>query len=376
MGAYVSGLRKKVYDYLNEIEKLKKIINDQTNVINELKLQTTYLKAHTIENDDNTNSYIDIIYNAKSNLDYEYIVFSGGSTKGTSYCGVLEVLESKNVIYDKNKIPKIKGYAGTSAGAIYAGLLGVGYTVDELRELVINIDYGKYISIFDMIKESIDIFRDYGLNDGKKIEDLFRELIGKKTGDPDYTIQNLYDNKKIKLVITAHNVNRQKTVYFYPNSKNPSESNIPIALAIRMSMSIPIVFDAVIYENEKYVDGGILDNYPIHVFDGSYPGESLSKMSLIKPNEKVLGVLIAGTDNDNCYDEINNNINNIYDYANAIISAYMRDDIVSSLTPWNIARTIGVITKNYSTLKFSLTTEEENDLIESGKKYAEMFFDN
>ena len=40
-------------------------------------------------------------------------------------------------------------------------------------------------------------------------------------------------------------------------------------------MSLPLIFHPVEYNGDLYVDGGILDNFPIHVFDGKFPGDHL-----------------------------------------------------------------------------------------------------
>lgn len=65
--------------------------------------------------------------------DIEYLVFQGGGGKGVAYAGVLKALEEKGVLPFTPGAPKeIKGIAGTSAGAITALLLSMGYTSDEI----------------------------------------------------------------------------------------------------------------------------------------------------------------------------------------------------------------------------------------------------
>jgi len=67
--------------------------------------------------------------------DIEYLVFQGGGGKGVAYAGVLKALEEKEVLPFKPGAPReIKGIAGTSAGAITALLVSMGYTSDEIDE--------------------------------------------------------------------------------------------------------------------------------------------------------------------------------------------------------------------------------------------------
>ena len=59
---------------------------------------------------------------------FENLVFEGGGVKGLAFCGALKVLEERGIITD------VKGLAGSSAGAITAGLLACGYTSDEILD--------------------------------------------------------------------------------------------------------------------------------------------------------------------------------------------------------------------------------------------------
>ncbi|MEM5612701.1 patatin-like phospholipase family protein [Bacillus thuringiensis] len=43
--------------------------------------------------------------------------------------------------------------------------------------------------------------------------------------------------------------------------------DVPLVVAVRISMSIPFFFKSVEWDKDYYVDGGVLDNYPIRLFD-------------------------------------------------------------------------------------------------------------
>ena len=45
-----------------------------------------------------------------------------------------------------------------------------------------------------------------------------------------------------------------------------SHPNMSVYLAIRMAISIPILFTPILFENQYYIDGGCIDNYPIGLF--------------------------------------------------------------------------------------------------------------
>src|ERR1044072_1217191 len=68
---------------------------------------------------------------------YRNLVFEGGGVKGIAYGGALEVLEQSQIT------PQIEKVAGTSAGAITATMVSLGYTAGELIEIMMGLDFSK-----------------------------------------------------------------------------------------------------------------------------------------------------------------------------------------------------------------------------------------
>lgn len=66
------------------------------------------------------------------------LVLSGGGARGFAHIGVLKVLEKENI--------KIDYIAGTSIGSIIGGLYSLGYTADQLEEIVKSQDWDKLLS--------------------------------------------------------------------------------------------------------------------------------------------------------------------------------------------------------------------------------------
>src|SRR5436190_580827 len=61
---------------------------------------------------------------------YENLVFEGGGIRGIAYAGSLQVLEEQTIL------PQIKRVAGTSAGAIAALTVSLGYTAKEIEAII------------------------------------------------------------------------------------------------------------------------------------------------------------------------------------------------------------------------------------------------
>jgi predicted acylesterase/phospholipase RssA len=346
---------------------------NQSNRITELEAEIERLRNKY----ESTNPDLDSVLKAKEKLDYEYIVFSGGGTKGVSYCGALEILSKLNVIGSN-----IKGFAGTSAGSMMAGLLAVGYTTAELTDLMLELNFEDFVDgQTSYIREGLNLIETYGLVPGKFLHEFLGKLIEKKTGSADYTIQQLYDDKKIKLVIVCTDMNLSRSRYFYPDSPVEADRNIPIRQAIRMSAGIPFMFEPIIHDSNYHVDGGMLDNYPIHVFDGAYPGDINAKNNITKPNSKVLGFHVSS---EETYDPSSIltggekdgriKINSFLHYGSSFINAFMNENERRAITEANELRTIKIVTPYISLTTFAMTLEQKQSLIELGKTATSKFF--
>ncbi len=95
------------------------------------------------------------------------LVFSGGGIKGIGFIGCLNSLENNN-LYDYNKI---NTFIGTSAGAIIASFLAVGYSIPELNEIGLKINFGLTrdiqelsLKVKDLVISTHDMLQNYIVN--------------------------------------------------------------------------------------------------------------------------------------------------------------------------------------------------------------------
>lgn len=306
---------------------------------------------------------------------YKYLVFSGGGIKGIAYCGALNILEKKHMLRNNDGSHKIVGFAGTSAGSIIAALLAVGYKPCEIKKIM------KKMEMRDLVDDKVGILRDgihlignYGTAPGNYVLDFMGELIEAKTGDKDYTIDQLYAKDGIKLVTVGTNVNMCASKYFYPNDG----SGISIRKAVRISMSIPYLFEPVLHDGDYYVDGGMLDNFPLHVFDGEYPGDIRARSGLCAQNSRVLGLQILTDDGADEGGTLNKreDIDNLLQFSFALIKTFMVENDRRMLTPANQKRTVRIITPEYSTSNFAITKDDKKILMERGTTHCTNYFDS
>ena len=342
-------LEKENQNLKNEILYYKKIVTR----MEDMKMYK-YVKNNSLDN---------IIKNKKS-YDYENLVFEGGGSKGACYAGACEQLEKLKIL------KKIKRFAGSSVGSLIATVLAIGYSASEVKELIMTTDFGELIKS-NYILDTICLVEDFGMISGRKLSELVGHLIEKKKRKADYTFKELFDDDGIVLVITSTNINELRTDYFY----HVNHPDMPIKEAVRMSVSIPYLFEPVKMFGSYYVDGGVLDNYPIHVFDGEFPGDKNAKLNLVPPNPKTLGIKIFTPDEEEDYQaHKREKINSVISFSEALIDTLLISATRKYMRPAYWVRSIVIKTPAIPLTKFSLTKEQKNTLYKNGIDGTNKFF--
>ncbi|KAJ8313899.1 hypothetical protein KUTeg_008460 [Tegillarca granosa] len=224
---------------------------------------------------------------------FENLVFEGGGNKGLAYCGAVRVLEELGIYSNVRRL------AGSSAGAMTATLLAVGYNSYEIEEFLSqNLSYFFLDHSYGYLSLLPNLIYGYGWNPGKRIYDWFGEKIAKKVGNPDITFSELYKKTGMELCIVVTNLNHMAEEYCHPKTT----PDLIVRLAARMSMSIPGMFQAAQYtergETNTYVDGWWLSLKPGESFiEKLQPLDALPAL-LEKENrfgtynEKTIGFLL------------------------------------------------------------------------------------
>lgn len=190
-------------------------------------------------------------------------VFSGGGIKGVALIGAYEVLEEKGFTF--------KRLAGTSAGAIIAALIAAGYTSKEMASMMKEMDLNEFLDTrktllpFHLAKWLLLYFR-MGLYRG----DLLEEWVGKKLARKGiYTFKDMPPDT-LRVVASDLSTGRMLILPDDLEKYGISKETYPVSRAIRMSCSIPYLFEPVklrsLSGTNVIVDGGILSNFPIWLF--------------------------------------------------------------------------------------------------------------
>lgn len=152
---------------------------------------------------------------------------------------------------------------------------------------------------------------------------------------------------------------------------------LEIADAVRMSMSIPIFFEPVVHTNPQtgedhvIVDGGMLSNFPVWLFDreGQEPRWPTFGLLLVEPDPKVaIGHRLAGQD-------FGAKLGSLVDYVRSLALTMMEAHDRLYLEKATYARTIPIPTLGVGTTEFDIPRERADALYESGHQAACDFLD-
>lgn len=187
------------------------------------------------------------------------LALSGGGIRGIAHAGVLKALEENNI--------KIDAIGGTSSGSIIATLYAMGYSPYYIyilfkkyaKDLVNQNSISKVTSIGNFMANKKGNFQ--GFYTGEEIESGFNNIALRKG------VKKISD---IKMPIVIPTVDVQDSKKYIITNKIPEKSspnteyinNIDIGKAIRASSSFPVVFSPCEYNKHRFLDGGILDNFP------------------------------------------------------------------------------------------------------------------
>ena len=188
----------------------------------------------------------------------KYLILGGGGYMGLSALGALYELHQER-FYHINNIERI--YA-TSIGAFLGTMLCLKIEWDIMIDYIKDRPWHKIISFTpDML---FDTMTKKGVFDISFFRESFLNLLKSVDLNIDITLQELYEYSKIDLHIFSTELNNMNLIDFnykaYPNVK--------VIDAIYMSSTLPFVFQPLWYHDSYYLDGGLLNNYPLDICIG------------------------------------------------------------------------------------------------------------
>ena len=202
------------------------------------------------------------------------LVLSGGGAKGAAHIGVIKALEENNVPIDY--------VTGTSIGAIIGSLYAIGYTPEEMLQLMLSEEFGywqkgkvedDYMYYFrkpDATPEFFNISLDFSdslhiktnflpqsLIDPIQMNQAFMGLYAQASAKAAWNFDNLF----VPFRCVGSDVYNKRAVIF---------KNGDLGDAVRVSMTFPMVFKPIWKDKVPLFDGGIYDNFPVKPMQDSF----------------------------------------------------------------------------------------------------------
>lgn len=284
-------------------------------------------------------------------------VFEGGGVKAIALAGAVTAMEEEG--YRWNRV------AGTSAGAIAAALLAVGFTGKELSNILMSMNYENLLlggsKGIGVAKKVINLIGHNGIYSTSNIEIWLDKLLQTKGKSK---FKDISENGQSKLKIVATDISRRKIIILPDDLEeygiNPIE--FKISKAVAMSISIPFFFIPLTLGTDKdkgvIVDGGLLSNFPVWIFDVNY-----------KPRWPTFGFRLWENKKSRSY----LGKNDIISYALDIVSTALDKNEEVYLADKDQVRTMNIPTLGISSVQFDISKKQAAELYKSGYNTAKDF---
>jgi predicted acylesterase/phospholipase RssA len=204
------------------------------------------------------------------------IVLSGGEFKGFMYVGVFQYIEEcwNEMFVQDTKVELV----GVSSGAMMASFLALGMPANKIKEVCLS------FSILDCcdvnFKSLMSIFSTFGIDSGQKYAEQLKFLItlALGPGKENITLKEVDElqDQRYKLVLVSANLTQSIAEYLSCDT----HPNLPLWKAIMMSSAYPFYFPCIRHNDNLYIDGAVLDNYPLI-------GHDMSTLGFLLDKEKV-----------------------------------------------------------------------------------------
>lgn len=324
---------------------------------------------------------------------FRNLVFEGGGVKGIAYLGAMQVLKQKGILKDIERV------GGTSAGAINAVLFALGYTHAEQETILKKLDFNNFMDdSWGIVRDTDRLINKFGWYKGDFFHNWVSKLIKKKLGDPNATFLDLSEAGKPDLYVYGTNLSTRFGEVF----SQEHTPNTRIADAVRISMSIPLFFAAVRNaRDDVYVDGGVLNNYPVKLFDREKYVEEDNREKMAKKtdyynkenksflkkspnsspyvyNKETLGFRLDSKQEIGVFrygkEPAHQKIDDLFDYAKSLVTTIIESQGNTHLHGDDWHRTIYIDTLGVGTTDFNLPNTKKEKLIDSGNKSAKNYF--
>lgn len=298
-------------------------------------------------------------------------VFEGGGVKAIGLVGAVTEAERRGISFYH--------VAGTSSGSIVAALLAAGYTGREMRDIIEATPFTSFLQKswvhrFRWVGPAARVFVKKGLYSGVALEAWVHNILAAKG------IRTFGDLAPNQLRIIASDISQSKLLVL-PDDLGQygiDPRRFPVSRAIRMSTSIPYFFDPVLLRRRNaprtkgehfrnqfvyVVDGGILSNFPLWIFDRERETED-------EKGIPAIGFQLVGRG-----EKDPRTISGPISMFQALFSTMMDAHDDRYIEESSRFRTVKIPTVGVQVTQFDISKEKSGELFESGVRASAKYFD-
>jgi len=252
---------------------------------------------------------------------YSNLALSGGAFKSIGLLGAVKYLEEIDILKD------FKNYIGSSGGGLILFFLLIGYTSNEITNILKN--EITYLTNFNY-ENITDLYTEMGIDNGDKNENILRKYLYSKTQMNSITFIEFAKKFGFNLIITGANITKEKIDYFSVDTF----PDMDIIQALLITSRIPIIYKPIKFNDDLYLDGGIYSNFPIEYFENHH--------------NDTLGICV----NQNYLKEYSNIMNLFNNLIFSLMNKLSYDNIRKNKDKYNICE-INFTTNSSNDISFS-----------------------
>jgi NTE family protein len=293
------------------------------------------------------------------------IVMEGGGVKGIGLIGALKVIEKQY---------RFQRVAGTSVGALIGALVASGMSAKEVGDLLERTNLKAFrdpnlLSRFGPVGQGAALLLQKGIYKGDSLYQWVEEqlaLRGIRTFADlrltDEWARSLPPRQRYKLVVIAADISRGRLLRlpwdYHLLNRDPDKQLV--AEAIRASMAIPFFYEPVKMGKAYIVDGALLSNFPITIFDNPAP-----------TTWPTFGIKLSShADADMVRSDVSGPLGFPLALLNTLINGY---DQTHLNNPATLSRTIFIDAAKIKVTDFAITKKERDFLCNNGRDAAKEF---
>jgi predicted acylesterase/phospholipase RssA len=222
----------------------------------------------------------------------KHLVLSGGGPILIQLLASIQELENKHFLSMSN----IETMYGTSAGAIVAVMISLGFDWETLNNYVIKRRWNEIFPIH--VQDILNSYSNKGIFNRTPIEKCFKPLFEAKDISVDITLKDFFTLTNREIHMYSFEINE----YVLHDISYKTHPDLPVIQALHMTCAMPVLIAPVFMENGCYIDGGVACNYPLNycIESGHNPDEIVgftnkysNVKSVVNENSNLLDFILT-----------------------------------------------------------------------------------